>query len=214
MTKIEDLINEILPSLPIELAFIFENWPLINGEGEEHYTSILRSILLQVKPLDVIEALWVRNIIDLVWEAQRLQAWRMRVLAQAHLEAAEQLITPVLDVQVLSSGNLSLSAPHAGLPLAMGWVAGNEKGRAAFEKMMQERGLSAADVTARAFQIRLADIERIDRMIANADHRRDTLLREIERKRASLAQKLRIASADIVDVDVSSSPPRTSSEES
>jgi hypothetical protein len=56
-------------------------------------------------------------------------------------------------------------------------------------------------VTAHAFLLNLAAIERIDRLVSLADQRRDALLREIERKRATTAQRLRTAAADILDLE-------------
>jgi hypothetical protein len=47
----------------------------------------------------------------------------------------------------------------------------------------------------------LPEIERIDRMAAAADMRRDRLLREIERKRAALGQQLRAASDEVLDLE-------------
>ncbi|MGW8788688.1 hypothetical protein [Heyndrickxia sporothermodurans] len=74
-----------------------------------------------------------------------------------------------------------------------------EKGRV--DTILQERGLTAEDVKAHGFLMNLPAIERIDRLALTADQRRDALLREIERKRASLAQQVRSATADILDVD-------------
>ncbi|MHB2205455.1 hypothetical protein [Methylobacterium sp. CM6257] len=54
---------------------------------------------------------------------------------------------------------------------------------------------------AQGFLLSLPAGERIDRLASLADQRRDTLLREIERKRASFAQRVRTAAAEILDVD-------------
>ncbi|WP_162560702.1 hypothetical protein [Methylobacterium durans] len=200
--KNAESLHEILPALPENLWFLFDDKPLLPDEDVGQYDAILNCIVQQVKPSDVVETLWVKNIIDLIWESKRLQLWRSRILAQARLEAAEELMRPVLDANALSTDNPQVSMPYAGLPLAVGWVAGIPGALNKFEEYMCQRGLTSADVSARAFQIKLADIERIDRLIANADHRRDTLLREIERKRANLGQKLRLASTDAVDAEI------------
>ena len=54
---------------------------------------------------------------------------------------------------------------------------------------------------AQALHIRLNDIERIDRMIMNAEARRNTVLREIDRHRAALADALRRATENVRDAE-------------
>ncbi|MCJ2136634.1 hypothetical protein MKK69_21730 [Methylobacterium sp. J-026] len=94
----------------------------------------------------------------------------------------------------------SFFAPSADA-LAAGWITGSTIEKEKVDQLLQERGLTAADVTAHGFLLNLPSIERIDRMAASADQRRDTLLREIERKRASFAQQVRTATADILEVE-------------
>lgn len=56
----------------------------------------MRSIVGELKPKDIIEAIWTKDIIDLIWEAKRLRRWRSLILVQADLAAAEDLIKPGL----------------------------------------------------------------------------------------------------------------------
>jgi hypothetical protein len=52
---------------------------------------------------------------------------------------------------------------------------------------------------AQTLSIKLDDIERIDRMIAIAEARRNAILREIDRHREVLSQNLRRAVQDVED---------------
>lgn len=191
--------GDIRPAIPAHLDFLFDDRPLLPGESAEQYDALLRSIVQQVKPDDVIEALWVKDVVDLIWEAKRLRRWRRQILVQAQLKAAEALIEPGLrnaDPMGLSSfGDSSADA------LAAGWMAGSKSEKGRVDTILQERGLTAEDVKAHGFLMNLPAIERIDRLAFTADQRRDALLREIERKRASLANQVRNATADILDAD-------------
>ncbi|MCJ2136633.1 HNH endonuclease [Methylobacterium sp. J-026] len=80
---------ELRPAVPAHLDFLFDNPLLLPGESEEQYDALLRSIVQQVKPVDVIEALWVKDIVDFIWEAKRLRLWRRQVLIYAQLKAAK-----------------------------------------------------------------------------------------------------------------------------
>ena len=53
-------------------------------------------------------------------------------------------------------------------------------------------------VMAQTLSKKLDDIERIDRMLANAEARRHVVLREIDRHRAAVAARLR-AAADVIE---------------
>ena len=54
---------------------------------------------------------------------------------------------------------------------------------------------------ARALSANIDSVERIDRMIMNAEARRNAALREMEQHRATLALALRRASDDVVEAD-------------
>ena len=56
---------------------------------------------------------------------------------------------------------------------------------------------------AQTLSAKLDDIERIDRMLANAEARRHLVLREIDRHRAAVAARLRNATEAIEDAEYS-----------
>lgn len=190
--------GDILPALPAHLSFVLEDRSLLPGENAERYEALVRSIVSELKPKDIIEAIWTKDIIDLIWEAKRLRRWRSLILVQADLKAAEDLIEPGLRNQD-PMGLLAFEGPSADA-LAAGWVTGSAAEKARVDGILKERGLTDEDVRAHGFLTNLPSIERIDRMIFAADQRRDSLIREIERKRASFAQRVRTAAADVIDV--------------
>lgn len=190
--------GEILPSIADNLDFIFDERSLLPGESTEQYEVLLESIVQQAKPADVIEAIWVKDIIDLIWEAKRYRRWRRQILIQARLKAAEEMLQPTSD----NASSLRSNHPitHSGAAIAAAWAIDSPRGKDWFEPLLMKRGLTAEDVMAQGFQLSLPVIERIDRLIASADQRRDALLREIERKQANFAQQVRKATTEILDV--------------
>ena len=46
--------------------------PLLEGEDTVAYDELLVRISGAVKPTDIFEKIWIRDIVDLVWEAFRL----------------------------------------------------------------------------------------------------------------------------------------------
>jgi len=47
---------------------------LLEGEFEAEYGRLLAQVAAAVRPSDVIEVLWVGDVVDLTWEALRLPA--------------------------------------------------------------------------------------------------------------------------------------------
>jgi hypothetical protein len=62
-------------------------------------------------------------------------------------------------------------------------------------------GLTVDAVTAETFFVMIDDIERADRMIMNAEARRNAALREVDRHRSSVAQSLRRVSEEAVEAE-------------
>ncbi|WP_165937781.1 HNH endonuclease [Methylobacterium segetis] len=197
--------QELLPALPAHLAFLFEERPLLPGESSDQYDAILTSIAQEIKPRDAIEGIWTKNVVDLIWEAKRLRGWRQRILMQARLQAAETLIKPVLEARDTSVFRLDGDIERKARTMALGWLNGCASETATFEDLLHGRGLTTADVIAKGFELKLQELERVDRMVMNAEDRRDSLLREIERKRASFGKGLRAATEDIIDVEPNTS---------
>src|SRR6266853_2929280 len=71
--------------------------PLIDGEDETNYDVILERISADVAPADFVEEIWVRNVVDLVWDSVRLRRLKSHLLQAAAHEGLAQVLTPLLD---------------------------------------------------------------------------------------------------------------------
>ena len=75
-------------------------------------------------------------------------------------------------------------------------------------------GRTVESMTADVFLANSESFDRIDRMIAKAEARRNAALRELERRRSSMAQALRRVSDDVVDAEfVDVAPDRSARKE-
>ena len=79
------------------------------------------------------------------------------------------------------------------ITLADEWVARKPSAIKQVDKILASAELSSDAIMAQTLSIKLDDIERIDRMIQVAEARRNVSLREIDRHRETLGQKLRRA---------------------
>ena len=83
--------------------------------------------------------------------------------------------------------------------LAEGWAARKSDVIEEVNKTLTSAGLTNDTILAQTFSLKVNDIERIQNMIALAEARRNAILREIDRHRQTLGQKLRRAAQQIED---------------
>jgi len=151
--------------------------PLIDGEDGTNYDVILERISADVAPADFVEEIWVRNVVDLVWDSVRLRRLKSQLLQAAAHEGLERLLASVIDWM------------QAG-PLARKWALGDEEAMGEVERLLGRAGLTFDAVMAQTLAARIDDVERIDRMVIIAEARRDAVLREIRARRLAFGQAL------------------------
>ncbi len=161
--------------------------PLIDGEDGTNYDVILERISADVAPADFVEEIWVRNVVDLVWDSVRLRRLKSQLLHAAAHQGLERVLTPLLGW--LSADKLSGK-----------WASGDEEAISQVEALLGRAGLTIDDVMAQTLAARIDDVERIDRMVIIAEVRRDAVLREIRSRRAAFGQALRRA-GDAIDAE-------------
>lgn len=163
---------------------LFAPPPLLAGENSADYDELLAGISATVKPSDTVEEIWVRDLVDLVWETLRLRRFKACLLAtNAHMGVYELLKT--------------LIGVREAKALAARWWRRERLALQRVDRLLASAELTMDAVLAHTLALRIDDFDRIDRMIATAEARRSVVLREVERRRASLAQALRQASEEI-----------------
>jgi hypothetical protein len=161
---------------------------VLDNEDPAAYEEIFTRISAAVKPVDFLEEIWVRDVVALVWEA-----FRLRRLKTCLLETA----APHGLARVLSSFLPDATAEE----IATGWAGRDGERVKQVEGLLDQAGLTMEHIIAETLADRIDDIERIDRMIASAEQRRSAMLREVDRHRASLASRLRLASDEVVEAE-------------
>jgi hypothetical protein len=177
---------------PKDLGALFAKPPLVLGESEADYDELLSRTTAAVKPTDTIEALWIKDVVDLVWEAQRLRRLKASLLMGAGQQALKGLLAKAKDAGELNEVR-TFSVPE----LIRAYAAREAAVVVEVEMVLLRRGLDIDSMMAQALAERLDDIERINRLIAGADARRNRALNELERRRDSFARRLRMAAQDV-----------------
>jgi hypothetical protein len=169
---------------------------LLPGENEANYASLAKRIVGAAKPQDTIEELLTRDVIDLSWEILRLRRAKVGILnssMNAGVEAA---------LKALGHGpESSFDLVNYNGDLSRRWMAGDKNARKEVEAALNKAGLSIDDVTARTLERKLESFERLDRILASTEARRNNALREIDRHRSASGAAIRQAIDEAEDVE-------------
>ena len=182
---------DVSPALPIknpqettpdprgELDELLGPPPLLDGEDLDAYNRFQDRIRSTVGPKTIIEDLWCRDILDLSLEVLRLRQIKVKLMATKRNKAALDLL----------EDRLSKSEFDA-------FLVGPE----GIQEALLENGIDDETVSAKVLVRCLDHVERIDRMTASAESRRNAAFREIDRHRdAIVARRLRESVVEIQD---------------
>ena len=167
--------------------------PLLPGEKEADYASLSKRIVGAAMPNDTIEELLIRDVIDLSWEILRLRRAKGGILKTSMNIGVER----VLDAVDYGRGKSYKYSEE----LSKMWMAGDKSARKEVEAALHKAQLSVDDVTAKTLECKLDSFERLDRMLASAEARRNNALREIDRHRSALGVAVRQAIDEAEDVE-------------
>ena len=157
--------------------------PLLPGEDPIGYDGLLARVSGAVKPKDIIEEIWIQEIVALTWEAFRLRRARAAYLAARHSVGIARALEP-------------LRARADREELAAGYARQEPEAVAEVDECLAAANVTTDMVTALTMTQAFDLMERIDRMIATTELRRDAVLREIARHRTSFAAAARARLAE------------------
>lgn len=143
------------------------------------YERLLARMSDAVRPDSIIEEIWLRDVVEHVWETMRLRR-RKTGLINANVGEGMHDILLALDCDKFAT-------------LAKDWFARDPEVVTDVESWLATAGIGINEVMAQTLRRHLADYEGMDRMLCAAEARRDAALREIERHRAHYANLLRRA---------------------
>jgi hypothetical protein len=243
------------PSVPgrAQLLVVFGPPPLLEGEDAAAYDQLLARIWAAVKPVDIIDEIFIDDVASLEWEVLRLRRLKWTLIRALALEMLKGFLLEQLDYDLYSEhfaddlaeilqDNLPKDKADSaqtmadecardeaeavdkvneildGIGLNMDKVLADAKGRKAKElvqeyvrrepdavnlvhQLLTGAGMSMDAFMAPALRQKLDNIERIDRLTAIAETRRNAALREIDRRRAVLGETLRQTVQEIENDD-------------
>jgi hypothetical protein len=163
--------------------------PLLEGEDTAAYDELLLQISGTVKPADILEEIWVRDIVDLVWEAFRLRRLKAHLITAVAHEGLRKILNTLIDWSDVRD-------------LAEAWARRERGAIKQVDELLASAGLTMDAVMAQTLSLKLDDIDRIERLIATAEGRRNAILREVDRHRTTWGQNVRRAVQQIEAAEI------------
>ena len=135
------------------------------------------NIRQQIGPHDLIDEIYIRDVVDQTWEIHRLRHIRIGLMRKGQIQAVKQYTdydaSPFLNSTqrdvVRDKMKSSLESALEGL---------------------QKLGVSLSDINARAFKNESEALFLIDQNITRLEVRRNLIFREIERRKILFAKKI------------------------
>lgn len=189
-----------------------DGWSPVFLEGEDRadYDRLLAKVTAGVKPRDVLEEIWIGDVVYLVWEARRYRRLKDHLLRSSARHGLLEILEPLIREIGENDPIRALYGAISAEALVKDWYANDEKARSQVDALLKKAGLTMDDVMAQALALKMTEIEQINRMIALAEGRRNAALREVDRHRKALADQLKLAAeeAEFEEVPAPTEPQR------
>jgi len=168
--------------------------PLLTTESEYEFDRIRDALNEEIKPRGIIEQIYVGDIAHLVWEVVRLRRCKASIINAAFRTALQTVLRQLLRKPGQSEYDVKERADR----LARKWFSEPDiKSKVA--GLLREFELDETAIEAEAIKTSAAVLERIDRLLASAEVRRDKALLCIAQIRGNLGDRLRETSDRVID---------------
>lgn len=188
--------------------------PVVKGEDPAAYDQLLARVWAQVKPANVIEELWVDDIVDLSSNIQRYRRYKKSLIEAAIPRALEEILTPFMNdasrFGAIPQYVEGYREPTPAMKLVNKWVRCDPKALKEVDRILASGELTMEHVRARAFAMEIDKVRQLENLIAGAETRRNTILREIEYHRATFGRNNQTRSA--LDAEYEEVSPKTISQ--
>jgi hypothetical protein len=168
---------------------LFGKPPVLRSEDASHYDALLSRLVVAARPRDPFEWMLLKDYADLAWEIFRLRRSKAGIVDGARKNALV-LILRRFDLDVLAAGKFHSDPDTRGMIV----------------EQLADQGLDEDIITHEAVSNCSGRLAALDRLIASAEYRRNTMLREMDHHRGNLVARLR-AAPDVVDAEIEDAPP-------
>ena len=167
--------------------------PLLITESKADFDRIRDALKEEIKPRGILEQIYVEDMAYLSWEVLRLRRSKAAIVNLAFRAALKELITQLLR----EPGQYTHELGDQPEELARDWFS-DPKVKKQVADLLQEYDLDESAIEAEAIRQSADDLERIDRLMASAEARRDKALVCVAQYRGDFGALLRDSSNRVI----------------
>jgi len=158
--------------VPADIAEIFGDPPVLSFEDRQAYDHLIAQLVLEWKPRNITEWMFVRDIADISWEIFRHRRAITNVFAISFKQALERVFYNELDDDY---GRAKY--------LACAWFEGPQE-QQEVKSELAKYGLSPEVIVAQCYSIKGGQLDKLHRLLALAEARRTAVTRNFNEYRA------------------------------
>jgi hypothetical protein len=175
--------------------------PLLIAESADEFASLRKQLENEIHPEGPIEQIYLDEFAIIIWEIWRLRRYKTVIINNARLEALQKILEQLLcRPDYDPDSDFIYVHSRAAEDLARSWFD-NKKAQTRVAKLLRKFQMDEGAIEAEAFRLCAEDLERLDRMLALAEVRREKALRCIADYRQILSKQLQQAANRILDHD-------------
>jgi hypothetical protein len=172
-----------LRCVPPDIQTLFGDPPVLSTEDVNVYWEMLDRFAGFVQPRNILEWFWVKDIVDLCWEINRLRHLRSQLIENE---------LPKENTEIEEDGEDGEDGEEAD--------DADAYSAASAEDTEERENAPTLDIGGhRSFRVLLENYQAIDKLITSAEMRRDRIFRELELRRERIAPLLRKASNQMIE---------------
>src|SRR6267154_4020232 len=173
---------------------------VLRWEEQGDFDALLARISATLRPADVMEEMWTRDVADLVWQIFRLRRMKDTLIDEASYRGLAEVLRPRMS---------SVPRPEGVEPdkdwarrclssLVQRWAANPHAVAGTVQAALAKAGLRLDAVEAKTFELLIDQMKRFDRMTMMIERRRNAIVREIGRYRTEFSQQAQRAVESVV----------------
>jgi hypothetical protein len=154
--------------------------PVLRSESADEYTSLHKKLVEEIRPQGAIEAVYVEEITDLIWEIKRLRSCKVSIIHQVSRRALQGVLLQILPILEKIKAE----------PLANRWFE-DAAAKEEVSEILKRFDLDESAIEAEAIKLASEQLEWLDKALVSAGSRLDRSLRFVKSYRAGFIDDVR-----------------------
>jgi hypothetical protein len=158
--------------IPKQYESLFGQQPLLEDENREAYLALRSAVIEDLQPQNLMDWVHVLDLVNKLWEEQRLRRASTELIGSAKLKAVKHFL-----VDICSDLCPPFDDPAE---MALSYFSTNPKESKPVRSLLEQHGITASAIQAKAAQLESGGVLMFERMIAARENGRRMLRKEAE----------------------------------